>query len=106
MIVRPGLIVGPDDPTDRFTYWPCRIRDGGDVIAPGEPAESVQFIDVRDLSKWIIAMIEEQATGVYNATGEPIAFETLLAECQKVTQADATIHWVSDDFLVKHQIED
>lgn len=106
LIVRPGLIVGPDDPTDRFTYWPCRIREGGDVLAPGKPTEQVQFIDVRDLSKWIIDMVEQQATGVYNAIGEPIPFETLLEECQKVTQADAIIHWVSEDFLIKHQVGD
>ncbi len=106
LIVRPGLIVGPEDPTDRFTYWPCRVREGGDILAPGQPTDYVQFIDVRDLAKWIIAMIEEQITGVYNATGEPIAFETLLAECQKVTQADANIHWVSENFLIKYQVED
>ncbi len=106
LIVRPGLIVGPDDPTDRFTYWPCRVRDGGDILAPVDPTAYVQFIDVRDLSKWIIDMIEEQATGVYNVVGEPIAFETLVSECQKVTQSDATIHWVSEDFLIEHQVGD
>lgn len=68
-IVRPGLIVGPGDPTDRFTYWPARIHRGGEVLVPGEPSDPVQFIDVRDLSEWIIRMAEDRAPGVYNATG-------------------------------------
>lgn len=106
LIVRPGLIVGPGDPTDRFSYWPRRIKEGGDILAPGEPTQNVQFIDVRDLAKWIIDQVERQTTGIYNVTGEPIPFKTFLAECQKVIQTDATIHWVSEDFLTKHQVQD
>ena len=68
-IVRPGLIVGPYDYTDRFTYWPSRIARGGEVLAPGDPGVSRRFIDARDLSAWIVASIEEGRTGIYNATG-------------------------------------
>ena len=67
--VRPGLISGPHDPTDRFTYWPRRISAGGEVLAPDSPERRVQFIDVRDLAGWIIEMSAEQRAGTYNATG-------------------------------------
>ena len=69
LIVRPGLIVGPRDETDRFTYWPVRIDRGGEVLAPGDPSDSVQFIDGRDLAEWVIRMAEQRQTGIYNATG-------------------------------------
>src|SRR5215475_10244114 len=69
LIIRPGLIVGPGDETDRFTYWPVRIDRGGDVLAPGDPKDPVQIIDARDLAEWTIRMVEQRATGAYNATG-------------------------------------
>ena len=69
LVIRPGLIVGPHDPTDRFTYWPRRVAQGGQVLAPGDPEQPVQFIDVRDLAAWSIAMVEARQTGVYNAKG-------------------------------------
>src|SRR5437868_10350872 len=69
LIIRPGLIVGPHDETDRFTYWPERINGGGEVLAPGDPKDPVQFIDARDLAEWTIRMVENGATGKYNATG-------------------------------------
>src|SRR5712691_11714623 len=69
LIIRPGLIVGPHDETDRFTYWPVRIDRGGEVLAPGTPSASVQFIDARDLAEWTIRMVENRETGIYNATG-------------------------------------
>jgi len=106
LIVRSGLIVGPGDPTGRFTYWPRRIKDGGDILAPAEPTQNVQFIDVRDLAAWIVDQIENQATGVYNVTGKSIPFQALLTECQQVTHADAKLHWSSEDFLIKHQVQD
>ena len=106
LIIRPGLIVGPGDNTGRFTYWPCRMKEGGDVLAPNKPSDNVQFIDARDLSKWIVDLVEANATGVFNTTGEPIPFEYLLDECQNVTRVDATLHWVSEDFLLKHQVQD
>src|SRR5216117_4427243 len=69
LIIRPGLIVGPRDETDRFTYWPVRIDRGGEVLAPGNPSDPVQFIDGRDLAEWTIRMVEKGETGIYNATG-------------------------------------
>src|SRR5437016_9830599 len=69
LTLRPGLIVGPRDETDRFTYWPVRIDRGGEVIAPGDPNDPVQFIDARDLAEWTIRMAENRETGIYNATG-------------------------------------
>lgn len=69
LVVRPGLIVGPDDPTDRFTYWPYRVSQGGEMLVPGRPDQQIQFIDVRDLAKWIVRMVEEGKTCAYNATG-------------------------------------
>ena len=71
LIIRPGLIVGPDDYTDRFTYWAERVARGGEVLAPGRPDRYVQFIDVRDLAAWTVSVIERNETGVYNATGLP-----------------------------------
>ena len=69
LIIRPGLIVGPRDETDRFTYWPVRVDRGGEVLAPGTPNDPVQFIDARDLAEWTIRMVENRETGIYNATG-------------------------------------
>ena len=69
LIVRPGLIVGPYDNTDRFTYWPARFLRGGRVLAPGRPGRAVQFIDVRDLAEWMGRMIEAKATGTFQAVG-------------------------------------
>jgi 2'-hydroxyisoflavone reductase len=83
LIVRPGLIVGPFDPSDRFAYWVRRVAKGGDILAPGLKDASVQLIDVRDLAKWIIGMIERYETGVYNATGPQaeLSMETFLNTC-------------------------
>ena len=69
LVVRPGLIVGPHDPTGRFTYWPHRLARGGEILAPGPPERRVQFIDVRDLAEWILRMLEAGRHGVFNATG-------------------------------------
>src|SRR5438105_11630272 len=69
LIIRPGLIVGPRDESDRFTYWPVRIDRSGEVLAPGKPSDPVQFIDARDLAEWTIRLVENGVTGVYNAAG-------------------------------------
>src|SRR5438876_10367595 len=69
LIIRPGLIVGPGDESDRFTYWPVRIDRGGEILAPGKPSDAVQFIDARDLAEWTIRMVEQGTTGTFNATG-------------------------------------
>jgi len=106
-IVRPGLVVGPYDYTDRFTYWPSRIARGGEVLAPGAPGASSRFIDARDLSAWIVASIELGQTGIYNATGPDydLTMERVLAECRDVAGSDARFTWVDDDFLVAHGAE-
>jgi 2'-hydroxyisoflavone reductase len=102
LIIRPGLIVGPHDPTDRFTYWPHRVSQGGRVLAPGVPASRVQFIDVRDLAEWTIQMIEARAIGVYNATGPaaPLTMGELLKTCKQVSGSDAGLVWVPASFLL------
>lgn len=102
LIIRPGLIVGPHDPTDRFTYWPHRAARGGEIVAPGDPSTSVQFIDARDLAEWILHMVERGETGVYNATGpnEPITMWDVLDTCRAVSGADAHITWMEDRFLL------
>jgi 2'-hydroxyisoflavone reductase len=99
LVVRPGLIVGPHDPTDRFTYWPRRVAEGGRVLAPAPPGQPVQFIDVRDLAEWIVAATEQGLDGVYNATGDTITFERLLDECSRVS-GDAEVVWVPSETLV------
>jgi 2'-hydroxyisoflavone reductase len=96
LLVRPGLIVGPHDPTDRFTYWAERLARGGEILAPGPPQRVVQFADVRDLAAWIVRLVEERRTGVFNATNEGVPFGELLA--------DANVTWVSDEFLVEHGV--
>jgi 2'-hydroxyisoflavone reductase len=92
LIVRPGLIVGPYDPTDRFTYWAERLARGGEILAPGPPEREVQFADVRDLAPWIVGLVEERRDGVFNATNEGVTMGELLA--------GAEVTWVSDAFLV------
>jgi 2'-hydroxyisoflavone reductase len=106
LIVRPGLIVGPYDPTDRFTYWPYRVSRGGQVLAPGQPASRVQFIDVRDLAGWIVRLVEARATGVYNATGPaaPLTMGELLQMCKAVSGSDAAFTWVPADFLISQGV--
>jgi 2'-hydroxyisoflavone reductase len=100
--IRPGLIVGPNDPSDRFTYWPARLKRGGTVLAPGNPAASVQIIDVRDLAEWTIRMIENRQTGIFNATGPmvPLSMREVLETCHHVAGTPAEFVWVDDDFLL------
>jgi 2'-hydroxyisoflavone reductase len=107
LIIRPGLIVGPLDPSDRFTYWPVRIDRGGEVLAPGDPADPVQFIDARDLAEWTIRMIEARATGVFNATGPaaPLSLAEMLYGIKAVTTAGAQFTWVPADFLRAHKVQ-
>src|SRR5215217_2925629 len=104
--VRPGLISGPHDPTDRFTYWPRRIAAGGEVLAPDRPERQVQYIDVRDLAGWIVKMSAEQQTGTYNATGPAyeLRMGKLLEECETVG-GEAQIVWVSEEFLEENGVE-
>ncbi len=107
-IVRPGLIVGPGDASDRFTYWPLRVRRGGDVLAPGSPRDPVQLIDARDLAQWTIRLAEQGATGVFNATGPhpALTFGALLETCRDAIGADAAFTWVPADFLAAQQVSE
>ena len=104
--VRPGLVSGPYDPTDRFTYWPRRIDAGGEVLAPDHPERVVQFIDVRDLAAWIIEMAAEMRTGTFNTTGPDYKLEMgQLLEACKAVGGNAELVWVSEDFLEEHGVE-
>ena len=106
LIIRPGLIVGPGDETDRFTYWPVRIDRGGEVLAPGNPGDPVQFIDARDLAEWTIRMAEQGATGVYNATGPAsrLTISEMLNEMKNALTSPASFTWVPADFLEKEKV--
>ena len=107
LIVRPGLIVGPHDPTDRFTYWPVRVTRGGDVLAPQKPEAVTQIIDVRDLSDFIIKLVEENASGIYNATGPEyeLTMGNLLEVSKQVSGSDADFKWASVEFLNQNKVE-
>ncbi len=104
--VRPGLIVGPEDPTDRFTYWPVRLARGGEVLAPGDGTDKVQWIDVRDLGAWVVRMIEGSQTGTYNATGpeKPVSMKEMLEACKKGVKSDATLVWAPAPFLEEQKV--
>lgn len=105
--VRAGLIVGPHDLSDRFTYWPVRVAQGGEVLAPSSPDYGVQFIDVRDLARWIITATAARLTGPYNITGpgRPLPLGLLLDACRAVAGSDARFTWVDDSFLVEQGVE-
>lgn len=105
--IRPGYIVGPHDPTDRFTYWPYRVAQGGEVAVPGSPEAPMQFIDVRDLTEWLVRMSEGSKTGPYNATGPDymLTMQRLLETCKDVTQSDARFTWLSESFIFERHLE-
>lgn len=107
LVVRPGLIVGPHDISDRFPYWPRRIAQGGEVLAPGRPTSLTQIIDVRDLADWTIAMVERRAIGVYNATGpeRPLSMGDLLETCRAVVGSNARLTWVDEAFLLEQGVQ-
>ena len=104
--VRAGLIVGPHDPSDRFTYWLVRLARGGEVLAPGTPQYLTQFVDVRDLAEWVIHMAENRRAGAYNATGpyQPLPLGDLLEACRLVSGSDALLSWVSEEFLLEQKV--
>ncbi len=105
-VIRPGLIVGAGDYSDRFTYWPMRADRGGEILAPGSPDAPVQFIDARDLGDWIVTMVEDGHTGIYNATGprKPLPMAGLIYACTAIVSNDATLTWVPDQFCLEHQV--
>ena len=107
-LVRPGYIVGPGDPTGRFSYWPLRVRDagadGGAVAVPGAPEDPVQFIDVRDLTRWMILCAERSVRGTFNATSslDMFTMQDVLSACRKVTGSEQPAEWIDTEFLNEH----
>ncbi len=104
--VRSGLIVGPHDASDRFSYWPARVARGGEMLAPVSPDYGVQFIDVRDLAAWTLRATAARLTGAYNVTGpeRPLPIGRLLDAARDLTGSDAHFTWVSDQFLIAHDV--
>jgi 2'-hydroxyisoflavone reductase len=107
LVIRPGLIVGPHDPTNRFTYWVRRLAEGGRVLAPGAPEQPVQLIDARDLGDWIVRMAEERAGGVYNATGPAtwLTFGPMLERIRDATGGGAELVWIEEHRLAEAGVE-
>ncbi|HEX4459234.1 MAG TPA: NAD-dependent epimerase/dehydratase family protein [Polyangia bacterium] len=109
-VVRPGLIVGPEDPTDRFTYWPLRLARGGEVLAPGKASDPVSYIDVRDLAQWMVSVVERKIAGTFNATGpaNTLGVGALIdgckAGCKQAARSDAKLTWVDVDFLDQQNV--
>jgi 2'-hydroxyisoflavone reductase len=105
-IIRPSLIVGPGDETDRFTYWPARLARGGEILAPGDGRDPVQFIDARDLAEWTVRMAEQRTTGVFNATGptNPITMQQMLAAVAQGIEADPKFVWAPADVLKANNV--
>lgn len=100
-VVRPGLIVGPGDPTGRFTYWPARLAEGGEVLAPGAPSDIVQVIDVRDLAAWVVTLAERRTVGDFDGVGRPVPIGDLLRECAP----EAAFTWLDQEFLTAQGVE-
>lgn len=107
LIVRPGLIAGPGDPTDRFSYWPIRMERGGEVLAPGDPTDPVQFIDARDLAGWVIRNAEARTTGTFNLTGpaQTLTISEMLGAIRGTFSEPMRLTWVPSDFLLRQNVE-
>jgi len=105
LTLRCGLIVGKYDPSDRFTYWPVRINQGGEVLAPSPPEQQIQFIDARDISDFILIMAERKQTGIFNTVGPDyiLTMQQLLDKCNKITGNKANFTWVSEEFLTENE---
>lgn len=106
-IIRPGFIVGPGDPTDRFTYWPVRIDRGGEVLAPGDGSDPVQIIDVRDLTEWIVRLAENGTAGRFNGVGiaAPMSMAEMVHGIRAVTNAPVDFTWVPIPFLKDQNVQ-
>ncbi|HYF74398.1 MAG TPA: NAD-dependent epimerase/dehydratase family protein [Nocardioides sp.] len=104
-VIRPGLIVGPGDPTGRFTYWPARMAGGGEVLAPGRPEDRTQVIDVRDLAAWIVTAAEERTPGDYDGVGEVLAMSEVLAQVAAGCDAAVDLTWVPQEFLTEQGVQ-
>ncbi len=107
LIIRPGLIAGPSDPTGRTTYWPYRLAQDGEVLVPDHRDQPLQFIDARDLAEWNIRMVEEKQSGIYNATGpaHPLTLQQFLEQCKTVSAGTTHFTWVGEEFLLEQGVE-
>lgn len=106
LIARPGLIVGPHDPTGRFTYWVERVAAGGEVLAPGDPDSAIQWIDVRDLAEWMVGAAERAASGTCHLTGPAsrLTMGAFLEACRAALGSDARFRWAPEEFLLAHGV--
>ena len=106
-VVRPGFIVGPGDPSDRFTYWPVRIDKGGEVLAPGDGTDPVQIIDVRDLCEWMVRLVENSTYGSFNGVGigSPLSMAEMLYGIRAVTSSHVEFTWVPIPFLMENDVQ-
>ena len=111
LVIRPGLIVGPHDPSERFTYWPLRMMRGGDVLAPGRPGRGVAFIDVRDLAEWMVRLVEQRVGGTFLAdgpAGAPVPIGHVLDACMRAARQrgmpPARLVWAPDEWLLAHKV--
>ncbi|HLP29985.1 MAG TPA: NAD-dependent epimerase/dehydratase family protein [Geothrix sp.] len=104
-VIRPGYIVGPDDPTGRFTYWPVRFDKGGELAVPGAPSDPVSIIDVRDLAAWLVHLVEQGTVGAFNACGpaKRLPWGELVAAFGKAGNPNAKPVWIPADFLAKQE---
>lgn len=105
LIIRPGLVVGPHDPTDRFTYWALRIAKGGDVLTPDNPSAMTQFIDARDLADFVIRLADNNVSGVFNAVNNPVTLNTVFETSRRISKSRAVFHWAPVDFLERHNVQ-
>jgi 2'-hydroxyisoflavone reductase len=107
LTIRPGMIVGPYDPTDRFTYWVDRVAEGGEVLAPGDPDRFVQLVDARDLADWTVEMAARGETGIYNATSGPyeMTMERMLVQIRETAASDAVFSWAREEFLTRENVQ-
>jgi 2'-hydroxyisoflavone reductase len=106
LLVRPGLLVGPYDPTGRFTYWIQRVAAGGEVLAPGVPERQVQCIDARDAATWIVQRVEAGTTGAFNMTGPDtrLSMGAFLEVCRQTLNRAVCFTWIPEAFLLEHQV--
>jgi 2'-hydroxyisoflavone reductase len=104
-VVRPGYIVGPDDPSGRFTYWPARFERGGEIVVPGAADDPLQLIDVRDLAEWLVLLVENGTIGRFNALGpdQRMPWGRVIKACQAATKTPGTINWIPGEFIAKQE---
>ncbi|MEE4217630.1 MAG: NAD-dependent epimerase/dehydratase family protein [Xanthomonadales bacterium] len=103
--IRPGLIVGPLDKSDRYTYWPVRMDRGGEVLAPGKPSDLTQYVDVRDLAKFMVHCVERNLTGAFNAVSMPMPWGEFLEGTANAVNPGARLTWVPAEFLEEQDVQ-